>query len=304
MKQDRKDEMRREDVVIVGAGPAGIAAAIQLRRAGLDPLVFEKKSVGGLLVNAHLVENYPGFPDGISGPALVGLMRAQLERHAARILPHEVSHVDYRDGRFILKAGHSEVCAKLVIIASGTRPRQITSLGVAEDAQERILYEVHPIRGARDKSIAIVGGGDAAFDYALSLESKNKVIILSRRAKPRCLDLLRERAESAAAISLLSNTEAKQVEMAEDGRLLIECRGQAVNGRITADYLILAIGREPELGFLSGRLAELVESKRSEGVLHLIGDVRTGSMRQTAIATGDGIMAAMRAAAKLKEGLT
>ena len=90
--------MNVEHVTIIGAGPAGIATALQLKRYGITPIILEKNTIGGLLRNAHLVENYPGFPKGISGVNLVRLFRKHLERAAITIFPEEVINLDIEDG--------------------------------------------------------------------------------------------------------------------------------------------------------------------------------------------------------------
>jgi thioredoxin reductase len=123
-------------VVVVGAGPAGIAAAIYLKRAGIDPLVFERDEVGGLLRNAHSVENYPGFPDGVSGQELVELLKRQLVRWRIDVRMEEVHKISREGDVFIVVSESGEVFAKSVIVATGTKswcsvaetPRSITPL--------------------------------------------------------------------------------------------------------------------------------------------------------------------------------
>ena len=111
--------MMTEDVIVIGAGPAGIAAAIQLRRFGLDPLLLERDRLGGLLVNANLVENYPGFPEGIRGAELVKLFEAQLRRVGVSISVEEATALDYSDG-FLIQTPRRRLTARIVVIASGT----------------------------------------------------------------------------------------------------------------------------------------------------------------------------------------
>ena len=144
--------MKIEDVIIIGAGPAGIAAAIQLRRYGLTPVLLEKDHIGGLLVNANLVENYPGFPQGISGVELVKLFQSQLELTGVTVSFEEVLHLDY-DESFIIRTSQRELRSRIAVVASGTWPRQAE---FPPEAADRIFYEVSPIAGVEHKKIVII----------------------------------------------------------------------------------------------------------------------------------------------------
>jgi thioredoxin reductase (NADPH) len=293
--------MEVTDVVIVGCGPAGMAAAIQLTRAGLKPVVFEKQRVGGLLVNACLVENYPGFPEGVSGIDLVALMRRHLTGLGINVVHEEVTAVHVDGGMSIVETGAGRVLSRIVVVASGTKPRELPSVAIPEDLGERFSYEIDAIRAVRGRRVAIVGAGDAAFDYALSLERHNHVTILSRGHEPRCLDLLWQRARMSPRISYMPETAVVEIRGVPGRGLTLACRSAGGAVDVTADRLVIAIGRDPELGFLSKAPAAAAEARRKQGFLHLIGDVRNGSMRQTAIAVGDGMTAAMMIAEKLRE---
>src|SRR4030067_2642076 len=107
-----------EDVIIIGGGPAGIAAAIQLKRYGLAPLIFEREALGGLLRNANLVENYPGFPGGISGMKLVGLLEQQARAFGLRVTYAEVARLDLVAGLFQIETSPDHYAARLVVVAS------------------------------------------------------------------------------------------------------------------------------------------------------------------------------------------
>jgi thioredoxin reductase len=285
--------MRIDNVAIVGCGPAGIAAAIQLERSGLEPIVFERQRIGGLLVNAHLVENYPGFPEGIPGPELVRLMEAHLEKLAVKVLQEKVTRVDRSEGHFVVTTSERTIHSKALVIASGTKPRQIPGLNIPEDAGESILYEIYPIRDVRGRRIAVVGAGDAAFDYALSLERNNDVKILNRTEKMKCLELLWRRVRSSERIEYLANTVVETVRWGKGGEVTLGCRTPTGGMEIPVDYVIIAVGREPELGFLAGPLTGFTDEKSEAGFLSLIGDAKGGRIRQASIAVGDGIKAAM-----------
>jgi thioredoxin reductase (NADPH) len=299
--------MQTCDVTIIGCGPAGIAAAMQLRRMGESPLVFEASRVGGLLLDANLVENYPGFPDGIGGPELVGRMRDQLEHQAPNIIPEEVTRLDVLKngpdsaGGFQLVTDEREVHCRLVLIASGTRAKKPEGITIPDDVSGRVYSEVYPMGDVRDKHVVVVGSGDAAFDYAIKLSRVNRVSILSRSVRTRCLPLLRERAERIDSIEYYGETLPTDLENLRGDRIRLTGDRPGGEFSIDADYVLLAIGREPRLDFLTDRLAVRLDALQSQGLLHLIGDVGRGIMRQTAIAVGDGVRAAMEAHTKLME---
>jgi len=280
-------------VVIVGAGPAGIAAAIQLKRYNIIPVVFEQSDVGGLLRNAHCVENYPGFPGGIGGPELVGLFKKQLDTAGITPTRQRVREVDYRGNSFQTVTDQQSVTSSYMVIATGTVPNILPDLLIPAEANDRVYYEVYPLVGLTGKTIAIIGAGDAAFDYALSLSPGNTVLILNRSAKTKCLSLLRERCGNQRNITYLEDTRVKAMAL-KCRRLVLSCAGPGEQDAvIEADYLLIAIGRTPCLNFLSpglrGAREGLVEAKR----LYFVGDVKNGDFRQTAISVGDGLRAAM-----------
>jgi thioredoxin reductase (NADPH) len=282
------------EVLIIGAGPAGIAAAIQLKRYNIEPLLLEKEEIGGLLRNAHLVENYPGFPKGISGIALVELFQKQLKNAGVGVSFETVLELDYRDGAFYIKTDNREIEAITVVIATGTKPRKLTNVKIADDIQGRIFYDIHSILDSKKKNIAIIGAGDAAFDYALNLSRKNKVIIINRSIDIKCLPLLWERSMKSESIIYMNNMTVKEIHK-KDKHALITCidNESSEEKQIEADYVIAAIGREPRLDFLTDLFKKNLETLTKMNKLYMVGDVRNGLYRQTAIAVGDGIRAAM-----------
>ena len=182
------------DVAIIGAGPAGLSAAVQLKRYNTDILLFEKNLVGGLLRNANLVENYPGFGDGSSGIELVEQFSRHLDKTGLKVNYEEVKEIDYSKDKFFVKTNNKNTACKIVVIATGTKPQKIPGLKITEEICKLIFYEIYPILKVQNKNIAIIGAGDAAFDYALNLARFNKVTILNRGNETSCLSLLWERA--------------------------------------------------------------------------------------------------------------
>jgi thioredoxin reductase len=276
------------EVVIIGAGPAGITAAIQLKRYGIPFVLLEKERVGGLLWNANLVENYPGFPAGVSGPKLIGLLEKQLERIGVEVSYDYVLRVakNINKPKFQIQTQKTTFSTSQLIIAAGTRPVPIP-LDIPENCQRKVFSEVRPLLEMHDMRIVVVGAGDAAFDYALNLVKKrNFVTIINRGGDVKCLGLLWERAIAEAAIEYRANTPVKAVEL-DEARGKLKVRTEA-GASITADFLLFAIGRVPQTEFLS---AEHM-NRHTEG-LYFVGDVKNGLYRQAAIAAGDGLRAAM-----------
>ena len=286
--------MNIESVAIIGAGPAGLATALQLKRYGLTALLLERDQVGGLLRNACRVENYPGFPAGIRGADLVRLFAQQAKTASVEVTFEEVTELAHTDGYFRVTTGNHAYRSRTVVIASGTKPKTLAELPIPESVQDRVLYETYPIAQITGKRIAIIGAGDAAFDYALSLCRNNHVVILNRGDNTRCLPLLRERAAASARIAYRAGTRLLEVAEAPERRMLLKCSGPDGASRLHADFLVGAIGREPRLEFVAKPLSENVRDLEGRGLLYCVGDVKNGSFRQTAIAVGDGILAAMR----------
>ncbi|MGB3340356.1 MAG: NAD(P)/FAD-dependent oxidoreductase [bacterium] len=282
-------------IAIIGAGPAGIACAVQLKRSGITPMVFEQGRIGGLLNNAFLVENYPGFPDGISGQSLVNKFNAQMQRWQIPIVHELVKAVHLSNKAYILQTT-KKYNADFIVVASGTKPI-LPEFGFAIH-NDRILYEVYPILRKRKKTVVIIGSGDAAFDYALNLCRHNRVYIFNLNQNAKALELLQKRAKSAGDKRLiyLKKTWTKQIRQRCNGFSLVTNR-TGKHKTILCNYLLYAIGREPALDFLGSSLRKQTARARN---LYYIGDVKNGDKRQTSIAVGDGVKTAMEIVAVLR----
>jgi thioredoxin reductase len=285
--------MRTHEVVIIGAGPAGIMAAIQLKRSGISPVLLEKEQVGGLLLNANLVENYPGFPEGVTGEEFVKLMVRHLEYTGIEVEFGEVKTLSYGSELFLIGEGNGTLSARRVVVASGTRaiipddiPFSPSLLGC------KIFSEVKDVPLSNGCKVAVVGGGDCAFDYALNLVSKGcEVSILHRGDRPKALKLLVDRVEKWFDADYIPGVVIKEISKGETGLRLHIVKN--VERILEVDFLLLAVGREPQDSFLSHEIREDLESGREIEGLYFAGDVRRGFMRQSGIAVGDGLMAAM-----------
>jgi len=295
--------MQVEDVIIIGAGPAGLAAAIQLKRYGIQPLLFERGQVGGLLRNANLVENYPGFPGGIPGARLVKLFARQASNVGVVVTHAEVTSIAYDQGLFLVETSQGSYLSRLAVIATGTKPLRIADLSIPVELQGRVFYEVHELLKIEGKCVAIIGGGDAAFDYALNLGKNNQVIILNRGERPKCLPLLWERAHMVDSIAYHKHTFVQKITKDLSPGMLMDCQTQAGELQFHADYLIIAIGREANMDCLSDPFRLQTSMLEKQGLLYIIGDVRNGIFRQASIAVGEGVLTAMKVYRYLKEML-
>jgi thioredoxin reductase len=287
---NNKNNHNYYDVIIIGGGPAGIAAAVQLHRSDVSTLILEKEEVGGLLLNANKVENYLGFPEGISGRELVKTFKKQLSFLGVKIKIEKVESIKYEKNKFTLLTNEAPFFSKYLIIASGTSPKKLLYT-FSEEVQKRVFYESYKMT-MENKEIVIIGGGDAAFDQALNLSKNNKVTILNRNTQHKCLPLLHRRVKSNNQITYRTMIEVKSVECSKE-RLFLRCIDKGKDVSISCDYILGAIGREPALEFnLTEK--ELINDLISKTRLFYIGDVVNDLFRQTTIAAGEGIKAAMK----------
>jgi thioredoxin reductase (NADPH) len=284
--------MINKSVIIIGAGPAGIACAIQLKRYNIDSIVFEKDQIGGLLKNANLVENYIGFPNGIGGKKLVQLIEKQSKATNLNIKHEIVESVESSKNDFIIKTNKNIYKSKYLVIASGTKPIVPTVPIIHDNIKDKVFFDIHKLGEIKNKNIAIIGAGDCAFDYALNLSNNNKIIIINRSNQIKVLPILQDRVSKIDSIKYFQNTTVKQIELKND-KLALSCNPNIVANDF--DYLLIAIGREPNHAFINKDL--LINPK-----LFQTGDVKNGQYRQTSIATGDGTFTAMKISKLLKQG--
>ncbi len=288
--------MRSTQVAIIGAGPAGISAAIQLKRYGIPFMLFEKSKPGGLLWNANLVENYPGFPEGITGPELIDNMRRHLDALDIKITGTAVTNIRPHGDNFLLTGDSGKKDTfKYIILATGTSALRLDEDTIDGLGEDKILYEVYKLSHLEKKNILIIGGGDAAFDYALNLAGKNNVIILHRSFEFKALSLLVERATNNPGITILPESTISGFLQDED-KIIVTYRNDNKVKTLEADYIIAAIGRKPSLDIISQIDNKVLQSLKKNYRIQIIGDAANGRYRQTAIACGDGIRAAMRIA--------
>ena len=292
-------------VAIIGAGPAGIAAGIYLQRAGLAPLLIEQGAPGGLLRSANLVENYPGFPDGITGRDLVSLFSEHMNRVGLKATRAKVMSANNVRGSFLIETDSGRATSMALVVASGTIPANIRLDGRRAVRKDRLFAEITDIPSSlrRNKRAIVIGGGDAAFDYALNLKASGDEVTIVTRSKPSCLSLLRDRADENG-IEVLVGWAPISVRAHGSG-VALKCKSHETTTDLNGDFILTACGRIQNIDFLAPRLRKAVGKRAVPETaipgFFIAGDVARGNHRQTGIAIGDGISAAMLALDFLRE---
>ncbi len=266
-----------------------MTCALQLHRYGLEPLLLEKRELGGLLWNANLVENYPGFPNGVRGEKLIALMKKQIERIGVEVKREEVVRADWKEDHFEITTQDAVRNTQYLILATGTKSHPLPKI-ISPEAMKRVFTEVWPLADVIEKQIVIIGAGDAAFDYAINLVKKRNIVtILNRGETVKCLPLLFERAVRETQIKYFAKTNVAQI-------TFVESRKSKVTRPSTLDFR-LRIDSETETFEADYVLYEEIRRREKElietGRLYFIGDVKNDLFRQVAIAAGDGLRAAM-----------
>lgn len=280
-------------VVIIGGGPSGIAAAIQLKRSGIEHLLIEKDECGGLLRNAYLVENYPGFFKAVSGRKLTSCLVKHLNKLNIEPLYSEVKSISYSNNKKLFSIDIRETIFKsrIIVVATGLKPKEPEIIRkLSKKSKKFIYYNIYDLKNPRDKIILIVGAGDAAFDYALNLSRNNKVTIINRKVKIKALNLLQERVKNNRSIEYKENTIIKHI-IEDTQRIILTSNNQQIEK--TFDIILFAIGRIPDLNFISSQIMKKRLELETKKVLYFIGDISNGNFRQASIAIGDGMKAAM-----------
>ncbi len=293
------------DVIIVGSGPAGLTASIYTTRANLKTLIIAGAVWGGQLQLTTLVENYPGFPDGIQGPELMALMRKQAERFKPEIVEDNVSSIDFSSRPFKVSVGTKTFEGKSVIIATGADSKKIGVPGEKEFAGRGVSY-CATCDGAffKEKDIAVIGGGDTAMEEALFLTHFAKTVtIIHRRDEFKASKIMLDRAKANPKIKFIVNTEVKEVigDQKVTGVKLFNNKENKEN-ELTIGGVFVAIGHVPNSAVFKG--IDVDEQgyvkvhdhylTNVEGVF-VAGDVHDRHYRQAVTAAGYGSSAALEA---------
>jgi len=297
---------REYDVVIIGGGPAGLTAGIYTARARLRSLLIEKAVTGGLIVNAGLVENYPGFPQGISGVELTDSMNQQAVKFGMETLLAEVTGLELKGEQKIVKTTEGDIVAKAVIIASGSGRVKMDVPGEEEFTGRGVAYcAICDAYFYKDLPVAVVGGGNAAINEALDLSKfAAKVTVIHRRQELRATRILQEKAFADPKIEFLWDTVVEAIE-GEDVVKRIRLRNVRTGEKSVMDIsgIFVAIGFKPDTDYLKGVLsldangAIITNEKMETGVpgIFAAGDIRSSSIRQVVAGAGDGAVAAIYA---------
>jgi thioredoxin reductase (NADPH) len=294
------------EVVIIGGGPAGLSAGIYTARARLNSLLIEKGVVGGQILNAEWVENYPGFPEGIGGYDLTQLMYQQATKFGLETLTAEVTGIELKGEQKIVRTNEGGLVVKALIVASGSEWAKLGVPGEKEFTGKGVSYcAICDAAFFTDQTVALVGGGNAAITEALQLTKfASKVIVIHRRDKLRATRIVQEKAFAEPKIEFLWNNIVERIEGEEVVKRL-RLRNVVTKEESTSDVsgVFISIGFKPNTDYLKDVLPLdaagyiVVSEKMETGVpgIFAAGDIHSNSIRQVIAAVGDGATAAIHA---------
>jgi len=296
------------DVLLVGSGPSSLTAAIYTTRGAASTLILGGAKWGGQLMLTTTVDNFPGFPDGVYGPELMGLMRKQAERFGALVIEENVTELDVSSKPFTAIAGGKKYKAKSVIIATGA---EISWLGVPGEQKllGRGVSSCAPCDAPffKNKKVAVVGGGDSAMEEALVLTKyATEVTIIHRRDQFKASKAMQQKVFNNKNIKIIWNTEVKEIlgEQKVEGVKLLNVQTSKTS-ELAVDGIFVAIGHTPSTKILSGKI-DLDEKGYAKYPINtpgvfVAGDVHDYRYKQAVTAAGFGCMAAMDALKYLEE---
>jgi len=300
-------ELEEFDVVIVGGGPAALAAAIYTARGELKTVILERSALGGQVALTDAIDNYAGFPEGVSGPELIERMTAQVRRFGAEMrVGEEVRKIELEGVmRVVRTAGHA-YRAPVVILAMGADARKLGVPGERELRGRGVSYcGTCDAPFFKEKRVVVVGGGDAAFKEGLFIAKfAREVVLVHRRQGFRAERIYQREAEGHPKFTFVLDTVVEEIlgEQKVEGVAVRNVK-TAEKRRIECDGVFIFIGHEPNTAFLEG-LGCLEPNRQVKTDEHMmscvpgifaVGDVREGSMRQIATAVGEAATAAISA---------
>ncbi|MBE9482407.1 MAG: thioredoxin-disulfide reductase [Chloroflexi bacterium] len=292
------------EVIIIGGGPAGLSAGLYSSRASLNSLLVEKGMVGGQIVSAERVDNYPGFLEGISGFNLSQLMHQQAAKYGLKTIIAEATGIKLGEEQKEVKTTEGNFTAKAVIIASGSERRKLSILGEEKFMGRGVSYcATCDAAFFREVPVAVVGGGDTAITEALHLAKfAAKVTIIHRRNQLRASRILQEKAFSEPKIQFLWNAIVDEID-GEDLVKRIKLREVKTGEKSTLEVagVFISIGLKPNTDYLKRILpldpaGHIITNDKMETEIPGIfaaGDIRHDSARQAITAAGDGATAAI-----------
>ncbi len=296
--------MKIYDLVIIGAGPAGLTAAIYTQRAGLDGLVLEKLAPGGKILLTERIENYPGFPEGVSGPQLISLMQKQAENLGMKYEQEEVKRIYLSGNKKIITTESGKKYKSLtVIIATGGEPKKLEVEGEREFTGRGVSYcATCDAPFFKDEEILVVGGSNTAAEEALYLTKfARKIYLVHRRGMLRAEKILQERLFKHAKVEIIWKSQVKKIygKGKVEGVLLEELEKERLRN-LSCSGVFIFIGLKPNTNFVEN-LVELgkngfVRTNRDMEIsikgIFACGDVRESSLKQVIVACGEGALAA------------
>lgn len=300
------------DVIIIGGGPAGLTAGLYTSRDRLKTLIIERSFFGGLIATAEWVDNFPGFPEGISGFELAEFMRKQATKYGLNTIIAEVSDTDLVNKEKIIKTNEGNFKAKAVIIATGSERSKLSVPGEAELTGKGVSY-CATCDGAffRDLPVAVVGGGNAAVSEAIHLTHfASKVIIIHRRNQLRATQVVQEKALTNPKIEFKWDTVVEEI-TGEKAVKNVNLRNVKTGEKSSLEVagIFISTGLKPNTAFLEKSLSldesgRIVTNDRMEtGIpgVFAAGDVRCNSGMQAICSAGEGATAAIYAHRFLSE---
>ena len=305
-------EVKQHDVVMIGAGPASLSAAIYTTREDIDTVLLEKGVIGGLAAVTESVENYPGFPEGVGGLELAERLEKQAIRFGAKINLAEVQGIE-RKGDFVhLKTTDGEYKAKAVLVSTGSDYKRAGVKG-EDEFYGRGVHYCATCDGAlyRDKHLAVIGGGDSAAQESLFLAKFADVDIFIRKDHWKASEALIHKVEANDRIKVHFNTEIEEI-IGEGFKIhKVKLVNNQTNEKteMDVDGVFVFVGLSPNTGFLNGalKLDDLGLIKTNENLetsmkgVFCAGDVRSGATMQIASAVGEGATAALKIREFLEE---
>ena len=297
-----------KDLIIIGAGPAGLSAAIYGIRAGLDCLIIERYSPGGQVMNTDMVENYPGFVDPVGGWELMSRMEEQARRLGVEITSGDVVSVEKKSdaGSLVIGlAGGDQLEARTVIIATGASFRRLGVPGEAEFTGRGVSY-CATCDGAffKGREVVVVGGGDVALEEAHFLTRfASRVYLVHRRDQFRGAKILQDRVLADSKITTVMDTVVSSINGSQKvSGVLLKNRKTGDERELPVEGVFIFVGWDPNTGYLpAGLLNEnreiIVDMNMNTKIpgLYAAGDIRSGSKRQIVMACADGATAALEA---------
>ena len=300
------------EVIIIGGGPAGLTAGLYASRAGLTTLLIEKGIFGGQITYAEHVENFAGFPEGISGMELGEKMHVQAEKYGLKTTTAEVTGLEIKGALKVVKTTEGDFTARAVILAGGAVRRKLAVEGESRLTGRGVSYcAVCDAAFFRDQKVAVVGGGDTAITEALHLTKfATNITIIHRRNQLRAAQILQEKVLSEAKIDFLWDTTIAAIEGKDNvERLKLLNVKTNQSSFLEVNGVFISVGTNPDTEYLRGILpldesGYIITNEKMEtslsGVL-AAGDIRHNSARQAITAAGDGATAAIYAQKYLTE---